>query len=186
MTADAARTTFTIDRVLITGDSLEGTLHDTRATAHVPVPDVLSFGVGVRPVEPLFLQVQFDFVNWSRLESLRLTAQDNPQLDVTIPQNWKNGYTLPLSGVTFSGVLAADDSITVKVDKDSPTFFAKLFGIDTVPIKAEASADGGLEFVKEDVNRDGKTDLADCFIVDKFIGKDYRNLDDQLAATVTV
>jgi len=35
MTADAARTTFTIDRVLITGDSLEGTLHDTRVAALV-------------------------------------------------------------------------------------------------------------------------------------------------------
>jgi len=56
----------------------------------------------------------------------------------------------------------------------------------TAQQKAEASMDGGLEFVKQDVNRDGKTDLTDAFIVDKFIGKDYRNLDDQLAATITV
>ena len=56
----------------------------------------------------------------------------------------------------------------------------------TATQKTEASLDGGLEFVKQDVNRDGKTDLSDALIVDKFIGKDYRNLDDQLAATVTV
>ena len=56
----------------------------------------------------------------------------------------------------------------------------------TAQQKAEASLDGGLEFVKQDVNRDGKTDLTDALIVDKFIGKDYRNLDDQLGATITV
>jgi hypothetical protein len=56
----------------------------------------------------------------------------------------------------------------------------------TAAQKAEASSDGGLEFVKEDVNRDGKTDLTDALIVDKFIGKDYRNIEDQLAASVTV
>jgi hypothetical protein len=56
----------------------------------------------------------------------------------------------------------------------------------TAQQKAEASADGGLEFVKQDVNRDGATNLNDALIVDKFIGKDYRNLDDQLAATIIV
>src|SRR5205814_7674312 len=60
-----------------------------------------------------------------------------------------------------------------------------LQGTATAQQKAEASSDGGLEFVKQDVNRDGKTDLSDCFIVDKFIGKDYRNIDNQLAATIT-
>lgn len=35
MTAAAARATFTIDRVLLTGDSLEGTLHDARVVALV-------------------------------------------------------------------------------------------------------------------------------------------------------
>jgi hypothetical protein len=61
-----------------------------------------------------------------------------------------------------------------------------LQGSATAAQKAEASVDGGLEFVKQDVNRDGKTDLTDALIVDKFIGKDYRSLDDQLAATITV
>jgi len=35
MTGDAARATFTIDRVLLTGDSLEGTLHDARVATLV-------------------------------------------------------------------------------------------------------------------------------------------------------
>ena len=33
-----------------------------------------------------------------------------------------------------------NDSITVKVDKASPTYFTKLFGLDTVSIRAEATA----------------------------------------------
>src|SRR5205814_791262 len=61
-----------------------------------------------------------------------------------------------------------------------------LQGTATAQQKAEASSDGGLEFVKQDVNRDGKTDLSDALIVDKFIGKDYRDLDDQLAAAIVV
>src|SRR3954452_21991698 len=34
----------------------------------------------------------------------------------------KNGYTLPTSGITFSGVTAPNDSITVKVKAPSPTY----------------------------------------------------------------
>jgi Flp pilus assembly protein TadG len=56
----------------------------------------------------------------------------------------KNGYTLSSSGITFSGDVAPDDSITVDVNKDSPTFFAKLFGVNTVPIKATATAETSL------------------------------------------
>src|SRR5205823_850016 len=55
-----------------------------------------------------------------------------------------------------------------------------------VDARASATNDptGANSFNKRDVNRDGRTDLDDAFIVDKFFGKDYRNLDDQLAATI--
>jgi Flp pilus assembly protein TadG len=52
----------------------------------------------------------------------------------------KNGFTLPTSGITISGTAIPDDSITVKVDKNAPTFFSKIFGVATVPVRAEATA----------------------------------------------
>ena len=52
----------------------------------------------------------------------------------------KNGFTLPTSGITISGTIVPDDSINVKVDKNAPTFFSKVFGVATVPVRAEATA----------------------------------------------
>lgn len=57
--------------------------------------------------------------------------------------------------------------------------------------KAEATANsvtdptGANAFNKFDVNRDGLVNRIDAQIVDKFVGKDYRNLEDQLAATIS-
>ena len=53
----------------------------------------------------------------------------------------KNGFTLPTSGITISGTVVPDDSITVKVDKNAPTFFAKVFGVATVPVHAEGDGE---------------------------------------------
>ena len=52
----------------------------------------------------------------------------------------KNGYTLPTSGITISGSNVPNDSINVKIDHDAPTFFSKIFGLSTVPVRAEATA----------------------------------------------
>jgi Flp pilus assembly protein TadG len=52
----------------------------------------------------------------------------------------KNGFALPASGISFSGDSAPNDSITVKVDDTAPTFFTKLFGLNTVTVRAEATA----------------------------------------------
>jgi hypothetical protein len=56
----------------------------------------------------------------------------------------KNGYTLTDSGISFSGVTAPNDSITVKVKAPSPTFFTKLFGINSVDVAAQATAKADL------------------------------------------
>jgi Flp pilus assembly protein TadG len=56
----------------------------------------------------------------------------------------KNGFVLPTSGITISGTVVPDDSITVKVDKNAPTFFSKVFGVATVPVRAEAMAKSSL------------------------------------------
>jgi Flp pilus assembly protein TadG len=52
----------------------------------------------------------------------------------------KNGYTLTGSGIAFTGARVPNDSITVKVKAPSPTFFTKLFGVNSVDIDAKATA----------------------------------------------
>lgn len=60
----------------------------------------------------------------------------------------------------------------------------------TAQQKIDASANlasdpsGANAFNKRDVNRDGRLDLNDAFAVDKFFGKDYRNLDEQVVSTL--
>ena len=77
---------------------LSGVLHDSVASASLPIPDVVSAGIGVRPIEALFLQVQFDWTNWAQLQTVQLTAANNPQLNLAIDESWKSGYTLRAGG----------------------------------------------------------------------------------------
>jgi Flp pilus assembly protein TadG len=56
----------------------------------------------------------------------------------------KNGFSLPVSGITIGGAVVPNDSITVKVDEDSPTYFTKLFGFKSVAVRAEATAQTNL------------------------------------------
>jgi hypothetical protein len=64
-----------------------------------------------------------------------------------------------------------------------------LDGVATVQQKIDARANatndpaGVNAFNKRDVNRDGLVNFVDAVTSDKFFGKSYRNLDDQLAAT---
>src|SRR3954453_15289311 len=48
----------------------------------------------------------------------------------------KNGYTLTDSGISYSGVTVPNDSITIKVKAPAPTYFTKLFGLNSVDIDA--------------------------------------------------
>ncbi|HZR94185.1 MAG TPA: pilus assembly protein TadG-related protein [Gaiellaceae bacterium] len=56
----------------------------------------------------------------------------------------KNGYTLPTSGVAFASKTVANDAITVNVNRAAPTFFTRLFGLTSVPVRASATAKNGL------------------------------------------
>jgi len=56
----------------------------------------------------------------------------------------KNGITLSPSAINFSKDIYPHDSITVQVDDNAPTFFTKLFGLNTVQVKAEATARNAL------------------------------------------
>lgn len=51
--------------------------------------------------------------------------------------------------ITFSSAIVANDTVTVDVDRDAPGFFSKLFGIDSVNVKAKATARaGGIDAAK--------------------------------------
>jgi Flp pilus assembly protein TadG len=52
----------------------------------------------------------------------------------------KNGIAVAAGDISITGALVPNDSITVKVNKAAPTFFTRLFGITTVPVRAEATA----------------------------------------------
>lgn len=56
----------------------------------------------------------------------------------------KNGVTLSPSAISFSQDIYPNDSITVQVDDNAPTFFTKLFGLTTVPVRAAATARNAL------------------------------------------
>ena len=52
----------------------------------------------------------------------------------------RNGGGLEPANVTFSSEFAANDTVSVRIERQAPGFFAKLFGIDSVDIAAKASA----------------------------------------------
>jgi Flp pilus assembly protein TadG len=56
----------------------------------------------------------------------------------------KNGVTIPIGAVTFSGVASPDDSITVKLREAAPGFFSRVFGLNTVQISVQATAQSRL------------------------------------------
>jgi Flp pilus assembly protein TadG len=67
---------------------------------------------------------------------------DNPAQAITLAQNYAsaNGVTLPASDVSISTGVMADDTITVSYQGPAPTYFAKVFGVGSVNIRADAAA----------------------------------------------
>jgi hypothetical protein len=52
----------------------------------------------------------------------------------------KNGGGLPGGGIALSGNAEPNDTISVTLGRPAPGFFAKVFGIDSVTVKAKATA----------------------------------------------
>ena len=72
-------------------------------------------------------------------------AQDLPDSTATAGSEaqayaTKNGFTLPAANITFSSTTVPNDSIGVKVDATAPTFFSRIFGINSVGVRATATA----------------------------------------------
>ena len=112
----------------------------------------------------------------------------------SLSDNGSTDHLTTASGATFSQQLrnanaklnknAALDyikSATANVSNVEQTFLRK-----SAQTAQQAANDptGANAFNKFDVNRDGLVNRQDAAIVDGFVGKDYRNLDDQLNAVV--
>jgi len=77
---------------------LAGMLHDSKASSTLPIPDVIAAGVGAYVRPRPFLQAQVDWTHWARFKELRLTAPDNPLLNMAIPEQWHDGWVLRVGG----------------------------------------------------------------------------------------
>jgi Flp pilus assembly protein TadG len=67
---------------------------------------------------------------------------DDPSQAVTLALNYakKNGVTLAPADVSISSGVVADDTITVSYHGPAPTYFARVFGLSSVSIGADAAA----------------------------------------------
>lgn len=70
-------------------------------------------------------------------------AQALPQ-DTAVASDWASDYAARngggLADTTFATRFVDDDTISVRIERDAPGFFANLFGISTVTVEAKASA----------------------------------------------
>ena len=71
---------------------------------------------------------------------------DDPAQAVSLAVNYagKNGVTLTPSEVNISSAVGANDTIRVAAARPAPTFFAKIFGLNSVQVGASAAARTGL------------------------------------------
>jgi hypothetical protein len=112
-----------------------------------------------------------------------------------------NGGTLGATAMNFgdkvrSGVLHKNAMLdyfntgTYGTSYGPLTWGSPTFAGATAQQKKDATASGANDvngiyaFDKADVNRDGLVNRADAQVVDHFLGKDYRSLDDQAAAVI--
>jgi hypothetical protein len=70
---------------------------------------------------------------------------DDPSLavDLAVEYGDKNGGAVEAGDVEFSEKWMPNDTVSVEVDRPTPGFFAKLFGLDTVTVGSKASARAG-------------------------------------------
>jgi Flp pilus assembly protein TadG len=71
---------------------------------------------------------------------------DDPSQAVTLAVNYasKNGVTLAPNEIIISSAVGTNDTIRVAAARPAPTFFAKVFGLNSVQVGASAAARTGL------------------------------------------
>jgi hypothetical protein len=96
-----------------------------------------------------------------------------------------NGGTLTATAATFGNAI-----LTAQLRKNAALDYLDTHIAPGAPQRVQASASltndpaGINAFNKFDVNRDGLVNRADAQVVDHFVGTDYRNLNDQVGATI--
>lgn len=73
-------------------DTLSGTIHDQTGTSRLVLPDTLSFGVAVRPVKKLLLDLDVVYYGWSYLHSIDIHFPNDASgtLSSSEPKNWSS------------------------------------------------------------------------------------------------
>jgi len=66
----------------------------------IPLPQILTVGIGVKPIEKLLLTFDVNFVGWASYKSLQFDYDQNTSSlkDTDSPRNYKNTYALRLGG----------------------------------------------------------------------------------------
>ena len=88
--------TFTVPKSIAT--SFPNTHFDTQ----LPLPQVASIGIGIRPAEKLTLQVDLSYTGWNSYDSLRINfeAHTSSLKDMHEPRHYKNTWT-PRIGANY-------------------------------------------------------------------------------------
>jgi long-chain fatty acid transport protein len=90
---------FTIDNITPTAAFL-GVTSSSDFGTEIKFPTIIGAGYGVQVTEKLRLEVNAEWLEFSRFDSLDLDAGNNNLLlpTTSIPQNWRNTYTIGIGG----------------------------------------------------------------------------------------
>ncbi len=69
---------------------------DGGVSTAIPLPSLLSAGLAWSPRPELLMELDFNWIGWSRFESLNLKFDSGDPEDETIPEQWRDGYQLRL------------------------------------------------------------------------------------------
>jgi long-chain fatty acid transport protein len=90
---------FTIDNITPTAAALGATPRSDFSTS-IGFPTIVAAGFGVQVTDTLRLETDFEWVQFSRFNSLNLSVGNNAFLlpSTSIPQNWKDTFTAGIGG----------------------------------------------------------------------------------------
>ncbi|MBX7097810.1 MAG: outer membrane protein transport protein [Myxococcaceae bacterium] len=72
-------------------------INDQGISGSVLLPDVGTFGIGVKPIEKLKLALDFTFVRWAAFKELRIEFE-NPDLTVPLAKQWFDTVSVHVGG----------------------------------------------------------------------------------------
>jgi long-chain fatty acid transport protein len=81
--------------------SLASSFPTSEVTSTLPLPQVLSFGVGFKPFDDITIQAEANFTGWKTFDTLRFDFEENTPLlqDSKSPRNYNNTWAIRLGGL---------------------------------------------------------------------------------------